>query len=68
MVSYRQLEDDEKVDDWFPGILNNYETFVKYSYSVEKSTTNETEYLKEYLREDLQVTHFYLLQEFITVV
>lgn len=51
----RQIEEDEGIEDaedWFPNILKNYESFVKSSYTME---VEETEYLKEYLKEDLQV-------------
>jgi hypothetical protein len=43
------------VDDWFPNILNNYKAFVKYTYDVEKSEMDETEFLKDYLKQDLEV-------------
>jgi hypothetical protein len=56
----RQLEVDEysdspSADEWFPSILSNYETYVMHAYAIEESTINQTEYLKDYLKQDLHV-------------
>lgn len=56
----RQLEIDEnssspKADEWFPSVLSNYETYVLHAYAIEESEINQTEFLKDYLKQDLHV-------------
>lgn len=65
---YRQLEEEDgslNTDSWFPNVLKNYEAFVKYSYNIEKPTKDETAYLREYLRDDLQVDFFIFMLDWI---
>lgn len=57
---YRQLEQDENsetptAEEWFPSILSNYETYVMHAYAIEESTIDQTEFLKDYLKQDLHV-------------
>jgi hypothetical protein len=60
-IFHRQLEVDENADadEWFPNILTNYETYVMHAYAIEESTINQTEYLKDYLKQDLHVRLFF---------
>ncbi|KAI7892878.1 protein-domain-containing protein [Mucor mucedo] len=55
-----QLEADENsdipsADNWFPGILSNYEIYVLHAYAIEESTIDQSEYLKDYLKQDLYI-------------
>jgi hypothetical protein len=57
----RQLEKEENLEssdvgEWFPSILSNYETYVMHAYAIEESTVNQSEYLKDYLKQDLHVS------------
>lgn len=52
----RQLQNDtDAIDVWFPNILKNYETYVLHAYTIEESEMDQSEYLKVYLRGDLEV-------------
>lgn len=52
----RQLQNDtDTIDVWFPNILKNYETYVLHAYTIEESEMDQSEYLKVYLRDDLEV-------------
>ncbi|KAI9273363.1 protein-domain-containing protein [Helicostylum pulchrum] len=55
-----QLEQDENsetptAEEWFPSILSNYETYVMHAYAIEESTIDQTEFLKDYLKQDLHM-------------
>lgn len=54
--------DSPTIETWFPSILKNYETYVMHAYAIEESTMDQTEYLKDYLKQDLHVRSnlFYL--------
>lgn len=53
----RQLQNDmdDTADVWFPNMLKNYETYVLHAYAIEESEMDQSQYLKEYLRGDLEV-------------
>ncbi|KAF1806384.1 protein-domain-containing protein [Mucor lusitanicus] len=51
-----QLQNDASdTESWFPSILKNYETYVLHAYTMEESEMDQSEYLKEYLRGDLEM-------------
>ncbi|KAL7327957.1 hypothetical protein PS15p_206311 [Mucor circinelloides] len=51
-----QLQNDtDTIDVWFPNILKNYETYVLHAYTIEESEMDQSEYLKVYLRDDLEM-------------
>ncbi|KAI8984132.1 protein-domain-containing protein [Mycotypha africana] len=53
-IADQMLKRDE-VNAWFPTFLQGYQSFVKHAYSIDHSTMNENEYLKNYLEKDLQM-------------
>ena len=57
---YRQLKADESIEspcfeEWLPGVLTNYETYVMHAYAIEEASIDQTEYTKDYLGHDLKV-------------
>ncbi|KAI8337850.1 protein-domain-containing protein [Choanephora cucurbitarum] len=56
VASQMQNEASESLDvfEWFPNIINDYTTFVSHSFDVKESTIDQNDYLKDYLKGDLQ--------------
>ncbi|CAO0799326.1 unnamed protein product [Mucor circinelloides] len=64
-----QLQNDtDAIDVWFPNILKNYETYVLHAYTIEESEMDQSEYLKVYLRDDLEMLAEYSVALFNTII
>ncbi|KAI8078947.1 protein-domain-containing protein [Gilbertella persicaria] len=49
-----QVTESLDISEWFPSIIINYKAYVSHAFSVEESTIDKSDYLREYLKGDLQ--------------